>query len=116
MMDRQSHNDRRIEKVEMEDCVWYAETADGIGAYRWDREAAIQAALENERQASILDAKEDLGKRHPQSRYLTQEELSSLIACGLVSQLVKCGAQAVYELTPEGRVLLEHSVRMDDVG
>jgi hypothetical protein len=112
-----TRHDRRIARLELESSgVWYAETTSGVGAYRWDKEAAVQAALENERQALMMDVMEDRGKRQLQSPSLTQEELMSLLACGLVRQLVRCGERAVYELTPEGRVLLGHSIRLDEVG
>lgn len=94
-----------------EDGLWYAETPSGVGAYRADLDDAMAAAWENERQALILDEQPDRGKRHPPPP-MTQVELDLLVACGLARPLVKCGERTVYELTPEGRVLFEHSLRV----
>jgi hypothetical protein len=64
-----TRHDRRIARLELETSgVWYAETTSGVGAYRREKGAAIQAALENERQALMMDVMEDRGKRQLQAR------------------------------------------------
>ena len=44
--------------------LWFATTDAGPGAFRRERADAVQAALENERQAVALDALPDRGKKH----------------------------------------------------